>query len=145
MAQLYSGGPPTLALPLSATIYMTCFFTPKRLVESRAYGGFSDSWWGQMAAKAPTNPVLLRKNMHIGFADAEADTEFLNRCFVDTGHLGELRNTDGPKCIVIGRTGSGKTALLKRVIDSEENTSQISPEMLSLNYISNSNVIQFFE
>src|SRR5262249_52872165 len=49
------------------------------------------------------------------------------------------------KCVVLGRTGSGKTALLKRVQKLAENVIEIEPESLSLNYVCNSNVIAFFE
>jgi len=46
---------------------------------------------------------------------------------------------------VLGRTGSGKTALLGRVLKLCEHAVELSPETLSLNYVLNSNVIRFFE
>lgn len=91
------------------------------------------------------NPIKLRKNINIGAADAESDDAFLAECFQDTGDLGCALDCKDPKCIVIGRTGVGKTALLKKVITEADYAKELSPETLALNYISNSNVLKFFE
>ena len=66
-------------------------------------------------------------------------------CFVDNGDLAVLENCSDPKCIVVGRTGTGKTALLKMMLVRQENSVELSPEDLSLNYLSNSTIIDFFE
>ncbi|MCK0532937.1 P-loop ATPase, Sll1717 family [Sphingobium agri] len=76
---------------------------------------------------------------------AEDDENFLRSCFVSTGALNDLRSMWSPKCIVVGRTGSGKSALLLSLQEEEENVIKIDPESLSLNYISNSTIIQFFD
>lgn len=91
------------------------------------------------------SPFVYRRHMSIGEADAESDTEFLQSCFIDTGDLDVLRSTSNPKCIVVGRTGAGKTALLDKLENSVENAIILAPEALSLNHISNSNIIGFFE
>src|SRR6266404_332956 len=58
------------------------------------------------------NPIVLRRTDSIGAADAENDHQFLSQCFVDSGQLDLLLNIDEPHCVILGRTGSGKTALL---------------------------------
>ncbi|MDE0124317.1 MAG: hypothetical protein OXN97_07050 [Bryobacterales bacterium] len=81
----------------------------------------------------------------IGVAAAEEDFDFLAQCFVDTGHLRVLSDCSDPRSIVVGRTGSGKTALLKRLSATEERVIDIRPESLALSYISNSTILNFFD
>jgi hypothetical protein len=87
---------------------------------------------------------VFRNNQNIGAAQAELDSKFLDECFVDNGDLDILLSTPDPRRIIAGRTGSGKSALLSRIEESEENVIRIKPESLALTYISNSNVINFF-
>ncbi len=96
-------------------------------------------------AEAPESEFRFRKNDSLGEAAAEDDAELLSRCFVDTGDLSVLCDCKNSKRIIVGRTGAGKSALLATIAAHEENVIQISPHALSLNYIANSNVIQFFE
>ena len=79
----------------------------------------------------------------IGAADALEDQEFLSQCFLDTGLLGVLRNVDDPRRIVLGRTGSGKTALILELERKEPRCIRIEPESLALPYVSNSTVLDF--
>jgi hypothetical protein len=79
----------------------------------------------------------------IGAADALEDQEFLSQCFLDTGLLGVLRNVDDPRRIVLGRTGSGKTALILELERKEPRCIRIAPESLALPYVSNSTVLDF--
>jgi hypothetical protein len=47
---------------------------------------------------------------------------------------------------VLGRTGAGKTALLRQIKHLHRQTcAELSPEALALNFVTNSSVIQFFE
>lgn len=87
----------------------------------------------------------FRRNDNIGTADAEADEEFLSECFLETGDLEVLRDYRSPKRIIVGRTGTGKSALLRRLAAVEENTIELQPEVLSLNYLTNSTILKFFE
>src|SRR6266446_4595324 len=85
----------------------------------------------------------FRKHASIGAAAAEEDSKFLSECFVDTGDLEPLRDCSDRRRIVLGRTGAGKSALLKRLIE-EKNAIVINPETLSFNYLTNSTILQFF-
>jgi hypothetical protein len=91
------------------------------------------------------NPIILKKGINLGSADAESDSEFLAGCYVDAGYMDILEDTSNSQCIVLGRTGAGKTALLTQFRKGTDHVREIAPETLSLNYITNSNVLQFFE
>jgi hypothetical protein len=86
---------------------------------------------------------VFRNNQSIGAANAEKDKHFLSSCFIDTGDLNILVDCEDPRCIIAGRTGSGKSALITKIQEREENTIRIRPEDLALTYISNSGVINF--
>ena len=100
-------------------------------------------------SKAPTrkplgNKPIIRAGTRIGFADAEDDTEFLNDCYIDVGYVNQALNTEDPGSILLGRTGSGKTAAMLRIESIQENVIRLNPEDLSLKYISNSEILSFF-
>ena len=86
----------------------------------------------------------FRRQDNIGAADADDDV-YLQECFVDTGDMETLLDCRNPKSIVVGRTGAGKTALLKVVENGTQRAILIPPESLSLSYISNSTVLKFVE
>lgn len=91
--------------------------------------------------------VVIRPNTNIGELDAESDNRFLSECFVDNGLIEVLCDVEEVKSIVLGRTGSGKTATLMH-IESESNKNRvklIDLENLFLNYIDNSNIIKFLQ
>lgn len=86
------------------------------------------------------------KNDQIGASGAEDDEVFLNECFVDTGDLALLRDLNDHRQIVLGRTGTGKSALLARLRTAcGRQVIQVSAENLALTYVSNSSVLSFFE
>ncbi len=89
--------------------------------------------------------IVVKRNMTIGAISAEEDAYFLDRCFVETDHSAQLADSRNPKCIALGRTGSGKSAALIRIQESKLNSVQIDPEALSLNYISNSTIIKYLD
>lgn len=76
---------------------------------------------------------------------AEDDAKFLTECFIETGQAAQLLDITGPKAIALGRTGAGKSALLYHVKQVEENIAEVDPEDLSLSYISNSDILRFFD
>jgi len=87
----------------------------------------------------------FQKNDIIGAEGAEEDEEFLYDCFVNTGDFDVIKDTDNPKCIVLGRTGSGKTALLMLLRNEIENITWLQPDQLSLQYLTNSTVLPYLE
>ena len=88
---------------------------------------------------------VFRKHDNIGAAAAEEDSWFLSSCFIDTGDLETLKDCQSPKRVVLGRTGSGKSALLKRLKEEVDHFTALSPHSLSLNFIATNKVIAFFE
>lgn len=92
---------------------------------------------------AKSDKFNFRKLDRIGAADAEDDRQFLQNCFVETGDLAALRSSQDSRTILLGRTGTGKTALLQRLSNVEGRTISIEPEALSLSYISNSTILTF--
>lgn len=99
----------------------------------------------KLKPKQTSNTFRFRKHSSIGAPDAESDSEFLEHCFIDIGDLEVLRDTDSPKRIVLGRTGSGKSALLRELVRREEHVVELNPQALALNHVANSNIVQFLE
>lgn len=89
--------------------------------------------------------VIVRPGISVGALSAEDDASFLQNCFVDTVDVNRICDINSPRSIVLGRTGSGKSALLLRVEETQKNVVRINPDSLSLNYISNSDILKFFE
>ncbi len=87
---------------------------------------------------------VFRSNQIIGSAAAEQDSHYLEHCWVDTGALEIIRDMRDPRRILIGRTGSGKSALLMRLQEVEDNVIPVEAEALSLSYIANSGILGFF-
>lgn len=96
-------------------------------------------------SKIAKQDFVFKKNMSIGEVDAENDAAFLEKCFMDTGDYEALENTENSQCIVLGRTGAGKSALLEQLEKNSERVIRIEPEELALRHISNSTVLGFFE
>lgn len=86
----------------------------------------------------------FNRNTDIGSLDAEND-KFLLTAFVDKNDISILRNMDDPKCILLGRTGCGKSALVRFLEEKEENLIRIDPESMSLRHLSNSDIINYFK
>lgn len=89
------------------------------------------------------NPVVLRSGLSIGHSNAENDSEFLFDSFVDYFPVKQCMDTQSPKMILAGRTGAGKTAILRHIKQVEEKVFDLDPRELSITYISNSNAIAF--
>lgn len=95
-------------------------------------------------AKRSDSEFRFRKTDRIGAASAEDDNEFLETCFLETGDYEVLKNKGDNRQIVLGRTGSGKSALFERLKHDEERVISIEPQDLALTYVSNSSVIRCF-
>ena len=79
-----------------------------------------------------TNPIVVRRGMDIGKSGAEADDDFLFDCFVKTHAYEKLVSPSSPTMIVSGRTGSGKTALLRYIERHQEACRSIDPFNISM-------------
>lgn len=97
--------------------------------------------------KSPGNqqPFRFRRHHPVGAVQAELDQEFLDHCFIDTGDLAALTDIHNPRSLIVGRTGTGKTALLYHLKRNSDNVIEIEPENLSIDYIANSTILQFFQ
>lgn len=81
---------------------------------------------------------LLRRTMNIGTGMAENDGDFLKKCFLETPEYETLLNFDDKKMVLLGRTGSGKTALLKILLENKDIVPiEIKPSTFVMQYISN--------
>ncbi len=90
------------------------------------------------------NPITLRKDLEIGAMDANNDDKFLFDCFVDLPALSDIKNTASPKMILLGSTGIGKTALIRKIEkDCKKNVSSIELGEMALSYVQNNDAIQF--
>ncbi|WP_210245113.1 hypothetical protein [Methylobacterium sp. WL9] len=81
--------------------------------------------------------------MSIGSNAAEFDDEFLFECFVhhpavqrsiDPGHAG---------MILDGRTGAGKTAIVRYIINNNNHCHELEPLNMAMNYVANSDILNF--
>jgi adenylate kinase family enzyme len=96
--------------------------------------------------RQPSTPQFRFRSLDtIGNASAESDDQYLSTCFVDTGLLGILRDCSEQRAILLGRTGAGKTALVKLLAEREDRVLILDPHSVALSYLSNSTVLQFFE
>ncbi len=86
----------------------------------------------------------IKKSFNIGSPDAETD-DMLFDVFVKTETLKQIVDTSNQKSILIGRTGSGKSAIIKYLKKEYENCTEISPESMSLKFLTNSTVLQHFK
>lgn len=89
--------------------------------------------------------LKITRNLKIGALDAEGDSELLNRCFVDNGYLERLLDVESPASIILGRTGSGKSALLYKIQSSAQKVVKLDPNDISVRFLEYSDTIQFFD
>ena len=95
--------------------------------------------------KKSRNPIALRAGMTIGSVSAETDDEFLFDCFVNYPAVDCCFNVQSPGMVVVGRTGSGKTAVLRWIAHNAEHYTCVDPTEMSLSYVSNSDTLRFVQ
>ncbi|HAR43407.1 MAG TPA: hypothetical protein DCS07_12385 [Bdellovibrionales bacterium] len=81
----------------------------------------------------------LKPGATIGALAAEND-RILQKAFIDSGLLSLLTDCSDPRCFILGRTGSGKTALLRRLKETNDHVSILDPEELSMQFLHNSSL-----
>lgn len=85
----------------------------------------------------------LRSGFTLGGEQAEADP-LLDSAFVETNDSRVIESRRDPRCFVVGRTGSGKSAILQQLQERHsEHSIRINPEDLSLPYITDLQVIRY--
>lgn len=89
--------------------------------------------------------LKITRNLSVGALDAETDTGLLDKCFYDKGYLNDIMDVGNPSAIVLGRTGSGKSALLYKVEKSAEKSVRLEPSDISIRFLEYSDIIQFFD
>lgn len=96
-----------------------------------------------MKKKTEEKKFKLNKGIDIGSPDAETD-RILMKVFLESDSLHSILNTNSQKSIIIGRTGSGKSALLKYIEQNKEKVGIIHPEAMSLRFLCNSTILRYF-
>lgn len=89
------------------------------------------------------NGIVYRQGVHIGEIAAEDDGDYLGECFVEQDFVKQLLDIESSKSIVLGRTGSGKTAVLNHIESARDDVIRIDPKDVAFSYISNSDIIRF--
>jgi energy-coupling factor transporter ATP-binding protein EcfA2 len=85
--------------------------------------------------------IKLKKGQTLGALAAETDS-ILEKVFVDTGYVDVLNNTSDPHFLIIGRTGSGKTALIRYIKKYSEHNSNLDPDELSMQYLHSNPILK---
>jgi hypothetical protein len=84
----------------------------------------------------------FRERDRIGHPSAE-DDELLLDCFVDTGTVDALAALEDRRNLLVGRTGTGKTALLRYLARKEHGAIELDPDSLAFHHVANSNAIPY--
>ena len=96
----------------------------------------------QKASLTDGNKIVLNKHDIIGVDDALDDKKYLLNCFVDLGDLDQIKDFESKKCLLLGRTGAGKTALVTKLQNDKKNkVIVIDPEAVAMAHISNSSIV----
>lgn len=84
----------------------------------------------------------FNRNDKIGHPGAEDDLATLFECYIPTPELDIITDHNDPRSLIVGGTGSGKTALIERIANIKpNNTVRIKLDDMSLQYISNSSIL----
>lgn len=95
--------------------------------------------------KSPSSNKKFRfsSSQLLGSPDAETDTILLET-FIHNECLDLLLNMENQSSIIIGRTGSGKSAILKYIEENNHKVRRIEPEAMSLKHLYNSDLLNHF-
>ncbi|RWK29336.1 P-loop NTPase fold protein [Mesorhizobium sp.] len=81
--------------------------------------------------------------MTIGSLAAETDDDYLFDCFVHYPPVDIAMKVDSHGSILTGRTGAGKTAIIRYIESRAEHSVQIRPSDMAMSYVSNSDALSF--
>lgn len=81
---------------------------------------------------------VIPRHAEIGSAAAENDDVYFTDCFVDTGLISRLLDSNSARSVIVGRTGSGKSAIARKISETHPHVCVIQPESLSLNFLADS-------
>lgn len=88
------------------------------------------------------NKIKLKSGASIGEPAAEDDHAFLADCFVNHPIVDAMKEVSSPQCVLLGRTGAGKSAIMWHLEDTLENVSRLDPREMAFQYLGNSAIIQ---
>jgi hypothetical protein len=94
---------------------------------------------GNMAKKAK---IRLKPGASIGQLAAEDDHKFLTDCFISHPTVDTLKDVTSHFSLLLGRTGSGKSAILWHLENSLPNVSRVHPKDIAFEYVGNSTIIR---
>jgi hypothetical protein len=87
----------------------------------------------------------LRSVFNLGGEAAEAD-RLLNEAFFESSDYRVISSRSDSRCFLVGRTGAGKSAVLKRLEEvNPDHVIRINPVNLSLPYITNLQAIRYLD
>lgn len=98
---------------------------------------------GKQRGQSTVPKFKFHKNLEIGAPDAETD-RILMDAYIKNPALYALIDMTNQKSVIIGRTGSGKSAILKYIENTQKNLVRIKPEAMSLRYLTNSTILSYF-
>jgi len=92
-----------------------------------------------------SDKIILNPGVSIGEPAAEEDGRYLARCFVEHPMIDALTNVESPQSLLVGRTGTGKSAILLHIEEAYEGVTRIDPRDMAFHYIGNSAIINYLE
>ena len=95
-----------------------------------------------MAKQGRTSKITLKPGSSIGEPAAEDDARYLDSCFVGHPAIDALKDTSSNQCLIVGRTGAGKSAVLCHFEKTLENVTRIDPKEVAFQYLGNSAVVR---
>src|SRR5438105_1864875 len=95
--------------------------------------------------KVKSDRSIIARNSSIGAIAAENDDSYLFDCFIYLPIFAEITDFENAKSILLGRTGCGKTAIIRYIHEKRQNAYSIDPTEMALEYVASSTSIRLFE
>ena len=91
------------------------------------------------------NKIIINAGSNIGSNSAENDDAFLFEAFVSNPVIADLVGQQHHRNFILGRTGSGKTALIRILQRSAERPASINVYDMAMTYVANSDIFAFLD